>query len=262
MRQERPDVIFREIETSSLDLGKSFVHRWFTPRAIKEQGIDFVYIGDTLKTIGSTFRRGFGFSVFNLYDLTRDTHNKWLGGNFRLFEEMWARILAHINHEALRYPVKTTVPVSEYDLLVTTPIAKAKEHAREAEQVRQYYKKTGLLDYYWRAYVFPPSNLRVGSSVYYVDRRAIRGFAMVTDIVLKDFILQAHMLADTWRWITPIPCDYRVIKPPQSYARANRHKYFAGIAEVQVIGGWLDPMPESDLKTGCGASLSVRSQKG
>jgi len=238
-------IINQELEMSPRDLGRNFIERWYAPDILSEETLNPMFlegIGKTLKYIGKTFPRDEKFSVINLSDLMGDMDNDWQGGNTRLFKKLWGRIRDTIYFDNLYFTKDESVSLREYDLLVTTPIAKARDHVKEAVDAIRLYETTGEIDYYWRKYWPPPRNLKVGSKMFYVDNRAIRGFGVVTDIVMGD-LLEAHMLVDTWRWINPIPCNYSVIKPPQSYARAIGHKYFEGIDKVQVIGEWLDPMP-------------------
>jgi hypothetical protein len=245
MRTER-EILSQEQEMSPFDLGKSFIERWYVPGVLSEETLNPAFLantGKTLRYIARGFPLGFGLSMLDLGDLQGDKFNDWQGGNLELFRILWKRIGNTLNTGAFFFGKGTVVPISENDLLVTTPIAQRNDSAKEATDAIDYYHKTGKLDYYWRRYCFPPRNLKVGSKLFYVDNRAITGFAVVTDIVMKD-MLQAHMSVDTWRWINPIPCDYGKIKPPQSYARAMEHKYFEGIDKVKVIGEWLDPMPQ------------------
>lgn len=179
--------------------------------------------------------------MFNLRDLDR-THHFDERDKEMVFINLWREIHKTLNLAALYLPVGTIVDIREHDFLVTTPVAKVKEHAKEAEDSIRHFMETGHIDYYYRDCYSFPRNLKIGSKFFYVDNRAIRGFAVVTDIDIAN--INANMNVDTWRWIDPIPCDYGKLKPPQKYARAIGHQYLRGVGKVQVIGEWLDPMPQ------------------
>ena len=246
MKPERSEVR-RELEMSPRDIGWTFINRWFIEDIFTEVTLDSVLlekVGRTLQHIGRTFPvdTRVHYSVLHLEDLQKDRDNDWEGGDYRQFKNMWSRIRATLNFDILNIPKGKTVPIRKNDLLVTTPLAQAKDHVKEAEDAIALYQRSGKVDYYWRKYWPMPKNLKVGSKIFYVDNRAIRGFAVVTDIVVDNFH-EAHMAVDTWRWIKPIHCDYDRLKPPQGYSYATEHDYLAGVKAVRVIGGWLDPMP-------------------
>lgn len=148
----------------------------------------------------------------------------------------------------LIYPeVGSNVLITKNDLLLTTPLDKTEDAAEEADELKALYKDSEEIGYYYRLYNpwGAPKTLGIGSKLFYVDRRAVRGFAVVTDFSPhRTNAIVTMMAADTWKWIDPIPCDYDRIKPPQGYAYADRHKYLENVHIVDVVGGWLDPMPE------------------
>ncbi|MEK7525135.1 MAG: hypothetical protein AAB548_02065 [Patescibacteria group bacterium] len=242
----------REIKIPSETLGEQFIERWFVPELISEDTLDpafLIKVGETLKSIAKSFpktdhvpgwekilRWEDRLSVFDPHDLRHESRRG------QTFIKLWAEIRASLNLEVLYYPKGSKQKLREYDFLVTTPLDQAESHVQEAQDAINYYKKTGEVDYYYRDCWPYPKNLRIGSKFFYVDNRAIRGFAIVTDIDINKE--NANLAADTWRWIVPIHCDYQQTKPPQRYACAVDHEYLKGINQVRVIGEWLDPMPK------------------
>ncbi len=240
-------LVYKELSRTSLELGQAFINRWFVPEVQSQQILEQSYlehIGDTLKSIGQNFPKSDPtwslpsridrLSMLSLYDLNNESARK------DEFPTLWRNILNSLNTDALFLPEGTDYHLRKYDFLVTTPLDLAAEHVKEAEGAIKLFNETGKIDYYYRNLWSFPKECRIGSKFIYVDNRAIRGFAVVTNIV-NQFVI--HMDVNTWRWIYPIPCDYGKIKPPQSYAQAIKHQYFAGIDGIKIIGEWLDPMP-------------------
>lgn len=157
-------------------------------------------------------------------------------------------MITSLAHPVIYPEVGNQVPIGESDLLVTTPLDKAREHVGEAEDLINYYYETGDVGYYYRLFNpwGAPKTLGIGSKLFYVDQRAVRGFAVVTDLEVNpdDNHLVSKMDANTWKWIDPIPCDYGQVKPPQGYAYARKHRYLKDVPEVEIVGSWLDPMPK------------------
>jgi hypothetical protein len=239
---------YKELKASPVELGRQLIDRWFVPEVWSEAVTNSAfleYVGETLRTIGLGFpasdpdwdipRWEDRLSVFDPYDLDR------YGSQEVPVKSLWRSICETVNTDVLYLLFGVGVDIREYDFLVTTPVSRAREHIKEAEDAIELYRRTGEVDYYFRDCWPFPKNLRIGSKYFYVDRRAIRGFAVVTGIDIDN--IDVNMNVNTWRWIEPIPCDYSQLKPPQRYARALTHQYFEGISEVQIIGGWLDPMP-------------------
>jgi hypothetical protein len=246
MKPERT-VSFREQEMSALELGQTFIDKWYTPELQTCDSMDHVFlgnVGETLKYIGRGFPKSdpdWGLpgwedrlSLLSIYDMYHES------GHSRIFKNLWQLVYDKIDTEKMRIRKGERVYVREYDYLVTTPISKRDEHIKEAEDAIALYQKTGELDYYYRDIHPLPKNLKIGSKMFYVDNRAVRGFAVVTEIDPRTS--QVRMSVDTWRWIKPLPANYFIIKPPQSYASALNHTYFKGVETVKVVGDWLEPM--------------------
>lgn len=248
MKPERTRV-YQELKTPEEELGDKFTDRWLVPELrdkISEDHYFLNYVGGTLKEIGKGFPKSDPnwnipswedrLSLFNLYDLDRDSTQS------TKFKILWEKIHENLNKDLLYFPKGSTIGIREHDFLVTTPLPKIKDAAQEAKEAIELFQSTGKIDHYYRE-IWPfPNNLKIGSKFLYVDNRAIRGFAVVTDIDIKR--VHVNMDVDTWRWIDPISCDYGVIKPPQSYARAIGHKYLENTTSIKVIGEWLDLMPK------------------
>lgn len=247
MRPEHT-AIYHELGIPEEELGNKFTERWLVPELREKilQDHDFLrFVGRTLKLIGQGFPKSDPeydiplwedrLSLFDLYDLSRESIES------ARFEGIWEKIHKNINKDLLYFPKGSVIELREYDFLVTTPLAKSKEHVQEAEDAIRLFKETGEIDHYYRE-IWPfPKNLRVGSKFFYVDNRAIRGFAVLTNIDIEK--VTVNMDVNTWRWINPIPCDYGKIKPPQRYAYAIGHQYLDGLDRIQVIGDWLDTAP-------------------
>jgi len=136
------------------------------------------------------------------------------------------------------------------DIIVTTPkncIALAAEEARECIE-------DGWGEYFRRfSGKCCPVSLKPGVRIFYVMDGYLRGFAEVNRIANIPRCIQcdvsgrwyqpgvyAWMPADTWQWIEPLVMrgfqGYRYLVPgcgvdPQA---------------IRVVGGWLDPMPETE----------------
>jgi hypothetical protein len=247
MKSERT-VRYKEMQIPPMELGREFLERWFVPELWGTETKDPVFqenVGNILRFMGENFPYTDPdwevpswkdrLSMLDLYDLDRNDGGK------KIFRNLWCSIHETLNRDALYIPKGSTVGLREYDFLVTTPLSQAKTHVKEAEDAISHFQKTGKIDHYCRSFWPFPKNLRIGSKLFYVDNRAIRGFAVATDIDMN--VVTVNMDVNTWRWISPIACDYGKIKPPQMYARAIGHTYFEGINSVKVTGEWLDPMP-------------------
>lgn len=253
-------VAYKEMLLSPEELGNMFVHRWFSPEILTEETLrmEFLsHVGERLKYRGSRFPKSDPdwdiprwqdrLSVLNLYDLDRiDQFNH--SDRKKTFRILWQEIYGTLDLLKLYLDIGDTVEIRDSDFLVTTPIAKAREHVKEAQSVINRFNKYGHIDYYYRDCWPFPKNLKIGSKFFYVDNRAIRGFAIVTNIDIKR--LRVQMNVDTWRWISPIPCDYGKVKPPQKYASAKKHQYFEQTHRVPIVGSWLDPMPHTIQNSG------------
>ena len=126
--------------------------------------------------------------------------------------------------------------------IVTTPKS---EMANSAAEAAQCIKDGG--GYYFRRTI-PFLRPVVGERIYYVEDGYIRGFAIVSNIVEGDSPFICHttgrswgrgrfaaMPSETWNWIKPIP-----MRGFQGWRRMP-----ADIAaQVEIVGGWLDPKPE------------------
>lgn len=249
MKPERT-IAYKEMNQPPEIVGRQFLDRWFIPDVLTKENLHPSFlknIGNSLITLGARYPKSdpkWDFpgwedrlSIYNLGDLDEFT------GGQRKFRGLWSKILNSINRSALYIPKGSTANLREFDYLVTTPVAKAMDHVKEAEDSIALYKRTGKIDSYYRN-IYPfPKNLKIGSKFFYVDGRAIRGFAVVTSINPSNEF-RTRMSVDTWRWINPIPCDYGKIKPPQGYSSAQKHIYFKGIDSIKIVGGWLDPMPK------------------
>lgn len=274
-QKNKPSLLLSE-QLSSKELTLAFVERWFTRDLIEKNAghwsnDDLVTVGEALATFDQIYpRRSHGptFSPLNLGDIF------WLNDNLRQFgtpkrlswsepepenvvyptlpisaKDLLSRMHGWFSLHSLYVPVGTSVSITADDLLVTTPVAQVDAHIREAQERLDEYENKGTVGYYYRMYHphAPPKTLKVGSKMFYVDRRAIRGFAVVTELTVDPHggELIARMQADTWRWIAPIPVSYEQQKPPQGFAYAAKHPYLAGVQSVAVIGDWLAPMPEN-----------------
>jgi hypothetical protein len=240
---------YKEMQIPPVELGQKFLERWFVPELWGTETKNPVFqenVGKSLRFIGENFPDTDPdwelpswkdrLSMLDLYDLA------WKGGREKVFGNLWNMIHKTLNKDVLYFHKGSTVGLREYDFLVTTPLSQAKAHVKEAEDAIKYFEKTGKIDRYWRTLWPFPKNLRIGSKMFYVDNRAIRGFSVVTDIDINE--VTVNMDVNTWRWISPIACDYGKIKPPQNYSRAIGHTYFEGIDKVKIIGEWLEPMPQ------------------
>ncbi len=87
-----------------------------------------------------------------------------------------------------------------------------------------------------------PAGLGEGSRIYYVQDGYVRGYGVVSEIVVggmecattgKDWGQGYHAVipADSWTWINPLP-----MKGFQGW------RYF--VEPTEDLGGWRDPMPE------------------
>ena len=125
------------------------------------------------------------------------------------------------------------------DFIVTTPkseIANAKLEAEEAKRHpgTRYFRRFGRM----------PRGLVKGSRIFYVEDSYIRGFAVVDEVQTGAKLctttnrewrdgVYAMMPVETWMWIRPFPM--------QGF---RNWQYFEPPADLQIVGGWLDPMPE------------------
>jgi hypothetical protein len=130
------------------------------------------------------------------------------------------------------------------DILVTTPKGEMGNAAREAADCiaaggGRYFRRFGS------GY---PEWLHEGDRVFYVEDGAIRGFAVVCEILVVVMGLKCDttgrqwgpgvyyfMQAASWHWIKPIP--YAGF---QGYRPWKKH---LGDTPVEIIGGWRDPRP-------------------
>lgn len=126
---------------------------------------------------------------------------------------------------------------SDRDILVTTA---KKDHKLAIEEAAKCIAEGG--GSYFRTFRRRPNRLEIGSRIFYVDLGFIVGFAMVNAIsqglmtcdVSKRTRWGWHAIMDarSWQWIKPI-----LHKGFQGF------RYFGG-QEIEIIGNWLDPMPE------------------
>lgn len=237
----------QEVEPlSDYELGRAFVGRWYLPETLSPERATPVWyedIGATLRILAAHSPKS--QSRYSVFDRG---HLRWHPFDaFRsMIDGMYDTIRSAVDPQTLRFAPGQSVPLREHDFLVTTPLAQAKAHGSEARERIEEYRSHGTIGHYFRSFHanYPPKILRVGSKFFYVDNRAIRGFAVVSDFVVDiRFNLLALMHADTWRWIHQISVDYQKLKPPQCYAYITGHAYTKDIEQVDVIGGWLDPMP-------------------
>jgi hypothetical protein len=126
------------------------------------------------------------------------------------------------------------------DIIVTTPKAQMETAALEAENIKEagggfYFRYLGRQR---------PKHFDPGDRVFYVEDGFIRGFAYATDVTDTPGMVcdtsgrqfragyYAFMDAETWTWVRPIP-----MRGFQGW------RYFDAPADLEIIGGWLDPRP-------------------
>lgn len=141
------------------------------------------------------------------------------------------------------------------DIIVTTPKSQMKAAAQEAaDAIASFERGLGLTEYFRR---FPlsayPKNVESGDRVYYVEDGYVRGFAVASrievrgetrcDTTMKMWYPGAYifMQADSWRWIKPI-----AMKGFQGFRYIDAKTQRA----VEVVGGWRDPRPGTDVPEG------------
>ncbi len=250
-----------EAELSPSEIGSQFIERWFTPELIAANEAtlpdDFSKkVGNKLKKLQEKFiypsewQRWKAPSVLNLGNLYDASNNHQRDDRGR-FNKMFRGVVDVFDLSSLYPETGAEVALTPSDFLVTTRLQDTAAHAEEARQVREHFDQQGAVDYYYRKYhpYIPPTDLRIGSKLLYVDQRKITGFAAVTGLHIASLSmdLEARMSGDTWRWIDPIFCDYETKSPPQgSSSRALRHSYLTdkNITSVSVAGEWLDEAPQ------------------
>lgn len=143
------------------------------------------------------------------------------------------------------------------DIIVTTPYSFREQVAQEATMM---IKNGG--GFYFRRLSTQPKNLNIGDRVWYVEDEYLRGFAIVSYIEYRDTSLTCsttgkvhengfflYMDATTWKWIHPIPYKgfqgwrYFLIEESE-----NGTLFFKSIIKLDIVGGWLDPMPKTPLE--------------
>jgi hypothetical protein len=123
------------------------------------------------------------------------------------------------------------------NIIVTTP---KNQIATAAEEAQQCLKAGG--GSYFRTFRSRPAGLGEGSRIYYVQDGYVRGYGVVSEIVVggmacsttgKDWGDGYHAIipAVSWTWIKPLP-----MKGFQGW------RYF--VEPTEDLGGWRDPMPE------------------
>lgn len=127
------------------------------------------------------------------------------------------------------------------DLIVTTPLA---DRAIAAQEARNAIANGG--GRYFRQLRNRPKRLRAGDRVFYVEAGYVRGFAIVDEIrngaeccttTGRHFAgWLVFMDARSWTWIRPIP---------MSGFQGFRYATHDLLDQVEVVGGWFEPMPEA-----------------
>lgn len=127
------------------------------------------------------------------------------------------------------------------DIIVTTPLSQRSIAAQEA---RNAIASGG--GHYFRQLRNRPKRLQPGDRVFYVDGGYVRGFAIVDEIrggaaccsttgnQFSGWLV--FMEASSWKWIRPVP-----MSGFQGYRYVTRELR----DQVEILGGWLDPMPEA-----------------
>lgn len=125
------------------------------------------------------------------------------------------------------------------------------EAAREAEECID----AGGGNYFRRFQLDRSPSINIGERVWYVEDGYLRGYAVVSRAANIPRRMQCDttgrwyepgfyvfMPADSWRWIRPQPMvgfqGYR-------YFCAGLAKHYGINLPIKVIGGWLDPKPET-----------------
>ena len=150
------------------------------------------------------------------------------------------------------------------DIIVTTPKSEMAAAAAEAEDV----KRAGGGEYFRRfrenAFTKP---VRPDERVYYVEDGYIRGFCVVSRVILEQKARQCEttdrrwppglyvfMDATTWQWIRPIPMrgfqGYRYAKykwaRSEDFTDVRRGEGLVidgRVWNIEIVGGWQDPKP-------------------
>ena len=130
------------------------------------------------------------------------------------------------------------------DIIVTTPQSASASAAAEAA----HCKREGGGRYFRRlAARTRPKNFDATDRIFYVERGFIRGFAVASSVSSRDEPITCSttghvwqdgfyifMDASSWKWIKPIPMT-----------GFQGWRYYIAPEHLQIVGGWLDPMPES-----------------
>lgn len=132
------------------------------------------------------------------------------------------------------------------DIIVTTPKDRRADAAAEAEDAKQY---GGDTLYFRRIGNYAHLCVRPGERIYFVEDGYVRGFALLDhtrtaqeprtcDTTGREYPegFFLFMRADSWKWIQPIP-----MQGFQGWRYAHRCDL---PEDVEIVGGWLDPMPE------------------
>lgn len=125
------------------------------------------------------------------------------------------------------------------DIIVTTPKAASELAAREAAQC---LANNG--GFYFRTFRVKPTELEVGSKIFYVEDGYVRGFAVVSQIVNgamqcetsgRDWGQGWHAIMDatSWQWIKPLPM-----------LGFQGWRYFDAPADIKIVGDWRAPKPQ------------------
>lgn len=149
------------------------------------------------------------------------------------------------------------------NIIVTTPKSQMTAATQEAEDAKragggEYFR------YFRRRWCGPV--IKPGCRVYYVEDGYVRGFAVVTRVEDRTAPVRCEttgklwppgkyvfMDATTWMWIRPIPMrgfgGFKYAIPYGfRYAIHDRDIYPLN-AKIEIVGGWLDPKPQTQKDT-------------
>lgn len=139
------------------------------------------------------------------------------------------------------------------NIIVTTP----KKMMKVAEEEARACIEAGG-GFYFRTFRSRPKEIEIGSKVFYVEDGWVRGYATISDIhhgrmkcgtTGRDWGEGWHVImrADSWKWVAPVEM-----------------KGFMGWRycdiEPRVVGGWLDPRPETGRRAAVSHSKSLCSE--
>jgi len=128
------------------------------------------------------------------------------------------------------------------DIVVTTPLSERANAAREAAALI-----TAGGGQYFRALHAKPARLTEGDRIFYVEAGYVRGYGVVAAVHFGgdrcgiterwwDGAVSVWFDARSWTWIRPLP-----MQGFQGFRYATRDL----LDLVEVVGGWLDTMPEA-----------------